>query len=527
MKKWATLFISLILVLSMVSAALGEEATVAKFDPPITITAVRTAPNAATVQYPEGETMEDNVWTRMYLEELGINLQYKWLVDEASWNEKVNLMIASTDLPDIFQATDIQFQQLYEAGLLVDQTEAFEKYATEYTKMVIFESGDGQYNSALRDGKLMAIPFTGNPRENVPFLVVRKDWEKQLGLDGIDTWDDVVEYAAAFKGMADGNYGLTSTSDLGSLYTLFAAFGSYPQKWIEQEDGTLVYGALLPETRNALEAMQKLYTDGLLDPEFGTRDYAKVNELIASGKLGICNGSFPAPLSQWQSLINNDENAEVAYYPIPNVEGGASSYVHDLGAQGYWVVTSGCEYPEAATMMLNVWMDVFYANTSDEVYREKVNWENGNETWQNAFVRAYRGFKNWDNYIQITAVLRDEKTADEITPEQRGNLEQCRQALAGDRTQWCWNAIFGEGGSCSIVDYYKNNDELFVQNAFTGNPTVSMVDYQALVDKLQLETFTKIVQGADISEFDSFVDQWNALGGADITAEVNEWKANQ
>ena len=41
---------------------------------------------------------------------------------------------------------------------------------------------------------------------------------------------------------------------------------------------------------------------------------------------------------------------------------------------------------------------------------------------------------------------------------------------------------------------------------------------------MEEETFAKIIMGkADISEFDTFVEDFNKLGGSDMTAEVNEW----
>ena len=523
MKRMFSLILALTLLMSVTAAVYSESA---KFDPPVTVTAVRIIPNTATVSYPEGDSAENNVWTRRYLDEWGIDLQYLWMVPGETFDERTNLMIASSDLPDIFRATQLQFQQMYEAGLLVDQTEAYDKYATEYTKSVILESGPGQFNASLRDGKLMALPWTGLPREGFSYISVRADWEKELGLNGINTWDDLVAYMTAFKGMADGNYGYTAytgPTSLGYIYPLFNAFDSYPELWVEK-DGKLVYGGIQPEARDALVAIQKLYTDGLLDPEFGTNDLSKTVELLTSGKVGLYMISFSGPLYPWQGLKNNFPETEISFYPIPKVGGGPATVGHELGLFGYWVVTKGCEYPEAATMMMNTWMDIFYANTSDAVYKEMVNWDDGNEVWQNAFVQAYRGFKNLDGYYNNNAVLNGTMTTAELTPEERGVNEKIMLALGGDTANWAWDRIYGIGGSLSIVDMYKTQD-LYLQNAFTGNPTPTMTDFWAILTKMQLETYTNIIQGADISEFDAFVDQWMAVAGADITDEVNEWAA--
>ena len=50
-----------------------------------------------------------------------------------------------------------------------------------------------------------------------------------------------------------------------------------------------------------------------------------------------------------------------------------------------------------------------------------------------------------------------------------------------------------------------------------------MTTKQANLDKLFLETFIEIVNGADINKFDTFVEQWKKQGGDEITKEVNDW----
>ena len=42
------------------------------------------------------------------------------------------------------------------------------------------------------------------------------------------------------------------------------------------------------------------------------------------------------------------------------------------------------------------------------------------------------------------------------------------------------------------------------------------------LEAMRDETFTKIIMGDDISNFDTFVENWDSLGGADITNEMNE-----
>jgi len=85
-------------------------------------------------------------------------------------------------------------------------------------------------------------------------------------------------------------------------------------------------------------------------------------------------------------------------------------------------------------------------------------------------------------------------------------------------------------GFTNIKNYnaYKDSVELIVDK-YTGAPTATMVDKGAYLDKLEEETFTKIIIGeVPLDSFDTFVEQWKSAGGSEITAEVNAWyKTNQ
>ncbi|MDG0791489.1 hypothetical protein OMP38_11890 [Cohnella ginsengisoli] len=53
-----------------------------------------------------------------------------------------------------------------------------------------------------------------------------------------------------------------------------------------------------------------------------------------------------------------------------------------------------------------------------------------------------------------------------------------------------------------------------------------MVERQTTLDKMQNEVFVRIILGAPIGEFDKFVQDWNKLGGEQITREVNDYYAS-
>ena len=58
-------------------------------------------------------------------------------------------------------------------------------------------------------------------------------------------------------------------------------------------------------------------------------------------------------------------------------------------------------------------------------------------------------------------------------------------------------------------------------------PTEAMAEMLPTLKKQQLQDYTNIILEGDLDKFDSFVANWNQLGGEEITQEVNDWHAEQ
>ena len=107
----------------------------------------------------------------------------------------------------------------------------------------------------------------------------RTGWTAWTG--GSENMDELVNVAEAFVTQdPDGNgeddtIGILGPSNSdhmnaigGNQYgldPLFSSFQSYPQYWLQGEDGTVEYGSIQPETRDALEKISELYTNKLID----------------------------------------------------------------------------------------------------------------------------------------------------------------------------------------------------------------------------------------------------------------------
>ena len=243
----------------------------------------------------------NNNWYNGYKEDLGIEVVNVWSVPATQYDDKLNAQIAADDLPDVFKVTADQLKTLVENGMVMDMTQVFSDYASDFTLEMMEADDQVGLSQATYDGKLMALPCAQGNTGIMPVMWIRRDWMDKLGYEAPKTMKELEALALAFvtedpdENGADDTYGIALSNDLYSsdlcdLTGVFAGFEAYPEEWIEQ-DGSIVSGFIQPEVKNALETMSVWYQEGIFDPEFIAKDSSKVAEDIISGKVGISFGS--------------------------------------------------------------------------------------------------------------------------------------------------------------------------------------------------------------------------------------------
>ena len=321
---------------------------------------------------PERDTYEDNVYTR-YLREC-LNIQNKDVFEamEDQYTVNVDMAIASGELPDVMVIEDREtLIRLAEGGMIADLSEALENCASDGIKAMYDSYEVSVLDSAMIDGRLMALPepsFVDGPN----LLWLRRDWMDELGLEAPDTMDEAVEIVRAFVEQDPGNngegntIGLVCHSDLTGetgyryefqLNTLFASYSAFPKQWILQEDGTVVYGSVQPQVKEALAEVRKLYEEKLLDDSFMLRTMANIAELIVDGKCGSFFGPWWAPNNPLMEAMEKNPDAVWEPYLIRTTEDGKLQYYDQNPSYKYVVVRKDFEHPEIVFKMASVMFD--------------------------------------------------------------------------------------------------------------------------------------------------------------------------
>ncbi len=500
-----------------------------KYDPAIEVTTVRVI-NDSAYKFAEGESIDNNVWTRGYEEALGIKVKNEWVVDQSQAIQKLNVTISSGKIPDVMLVNATQMRQLMEADLIEDMTDVFEKYASPFTKEIMSQDGGMQLASATLDGKMMGVVFTGSALDGAPVVWIRQDWLERLKLPAPQTMNDLIAIAEAFvnndpdhNNKADTE-GFTFTNTLyGGNANLMGFFNGYHAyisgMWTKDSTGKLVYGAIQPEVKTALQQLQELYKKGLIDKEFGVNNDVKVAEKATAGKVGILFSGMAAPIGFLQKGIDLDPNAQWQAYPIFSADEKPAKGQLGLGAEEYYVVKKGFKHPEAIIKMLNFWMEKKYGTIG---YPNPYIYDAEDRNTTNyATIKAYPWTKNLNAHLKVTEAFNTKDTS-KLNAEEMSYYNNIDKYKKGDNKFWQWERVFGEHGSWSVIDHY-NRQNSFIRNEFYASPTETMVSKNSILNKKELEVFTEIIKGAPIENFDKFIIEWKKLGGEQLTREINDW----
>lgn len=537
MKKFTSAVALVLAFMMLCTCAFANEQ---KYEEPVTVHFVRSTDDTLDANYfsqhPD-KTMTDNLWCDLFRDELNIIVEYDWIVKSGDeYNTKLAAELAIGDIPEFVNVTALQAKQLYEAGMIMPLDEIYAEYATEQTKAVMLETGTSPFDAVTFDGKLYALPVVGETLMIADLLWIRTDWLEKLGLEAPTTMDELIAVAKAFVAADfDGN-GVNDTVGIGiskdmwnQLFTLkgfFNAFDSYPNIWVEDENGQLVYGATLPGTKTALETLHQMYVDGLIDPEFGIKDDGKVAEATTAGKCGILFGA------QWNSIypLQNNKNLEPdgqwQAFPIVSATGKPVKAMTDVGTTSWTVVRKDVAHPEAVVKMYNLFIDKCWGPENENgVYYAPLDSES---IWKLSPVTPTKPDKNLNAFLDLEAA-RQSGDYSGVKGEGYSILQKLQAFESGSEegfALWGWERIYGAGGAYGVLNYYKENG-LYQDQLFVGAPTETMTYMMTTLDDMRDECFVKIILGEEsIDAYDEFVANWMAMGGEQITAEVNEWYAS-
>ena len=523
---------------------LGGDAQFHKFDQPVTVhIGMSVDPTDKTL--PAGDSADNNQYTRYLKDNYNIVVKADWTAASGSnFDQKVSLCIASSNLPDAVVVSNRTYMtKAAGSGLLYDITDLFQQYQSKQVKEYMEKSKGQAMENASYDGRMYSLPNITCDADGVIEMLIRQDWLDKLKLPVPKTVGDIEKTAKAFlqnKVAGENTIGIAGPSKDSNLYCdfldssnlvggfdpIFAAYDAYPGYWLNN-NGTISYGTLSPNTKKALEVLAGWYKEGLIDPQAGTRD--NVGDPINANQVGIVFGPW------WEigygngDSFKNDPTANWQAYPVYTDDGKWNVHMKTTGTSYTIINKNASEDVVKAIIIMN------NALVRDEaIFDTKVA-----VGWYPLRNVMAPSDEVEHTYTECLKVLQGKADPEDYNEKENTykilytDAKKCKQLIKGpfdkplgignfdQKTDWgefqrLYSVMVGDRPFATIKPDKTVYSAVYSQ-------TEGMQSKWANLWKLEKAEMLKIVVGKEpVSSFDNFVQQWKAEGGDQITAEVQE-----
>ncbi|MDO7907904.1 extracellular solute-binding protein [Paenibacillus sp. JX-17] len=504
-----------------------------KYDPPVQMSYLRSWND--DTRFRNGETPQDNVHTKWAKERLGIELTTPWTAahtNDAFYTKLRLSLSANEELPDVvvIRGDYNLVRELIESGKFADAGALFDQYASKTWKEAA-DSAPTEWYPYMFEGKRMGIPVYDYAYNSDPVLFIREDWLKKLNLKEPTNIDELEKVMDAFTNQdPDGNgkkdtYGMTAgwknnfNTWMSETGWVFGMFDTMPGQWNKAADNTLEYGSIQPGIKEGLGTLKDWLDKGYLPKEAGVYDETKAAELFTAGKAGMIVGPHWMPNWPIDDVKKNVKGASYKAIALPKGPTGESHHHGSGASNGVILINKDMKNPEIFFTYQNYLFDNF-ANPAV-----------GSE-FENGFAKGY------DYDIVDGKVLGEAEVKDGVAPV-KYTLTYDGARIPDLLMETLSKLASGQEPKTPFEKNIKisNKPEVFpaaqvvvdhkgdaIKNEFTGAPTDTMKMKKDALDKMEKDTFSKIVYGQlPLDEFDKFVEKWTSMGGEQITTEVNEW----
>lgn len=436
----------------------------------------------------------------------GYNLEFDLMPANNSLDQ-LNLMFASGDFEYDYimmgasEESKNLFNTLASKGLLADLTDLLPNY--EY----IMDMDERLLNTLTVDGRIYAICSSALALTN-PNNMVRMDWLEACDLEAPTTREELYEMLVAFKEKDPDGLGdqlipfVTSATDM--VATISATFGILYD--YEVRDGQIVDTRLTPEYKEYLTFMNKLYQEGLIDPDFAINTSVTITEKIVSGRVGYYAG-WVDDGSNFLAAMKAEGIEDKKIYAIEPLIGDDGNQRLRAGHNGQGL--SGINVIPASSDKAEYVLDFINKFLEPETFVSLIHGEEG---------------------VDYTVVDGVRKPTDDFQFN-RGNMHLYMPVQDGVAYFDLWqlrtrkNPDYEEVAQ-TIFSTAEGHTEWPVLGFAPAFPEVG--SKVTMVNDYAIQEATKFIAGArSLDTFDDFVDEMIKRGANDVVAAYNAWYTAQ
>lgn len=310
----------------------------------------------------------DDLWIKKFIEKYwNVNLEVEQ-IPAAGLTERVSLLFASGELPDLMINLGLTTSNIYMYGQEESQLLKLDEYMDETLTPNILrrfeEHPDARSASTTPDGHIYTLPKLGESDDGTTLnrICINKAWLDACGLEEPKTLEDFLNVLRAFKEKDPGNVGTENVIPLGGGYEvdsqnpgwyilnalgfnigsesvdIYQNYGVRPALL----DGEALLPAGHPLFKDYLETMKTMFNEGLLSRNFFLLDSTEITGEMLNGYIGVAPAKRVdtygiTDWKAWESLgaLTSETNSEAQWFKPVSTE-----------IVGNFAVSAKTQYPE-------------------------------------------------------------------------------------------------------------------------------------------------------------------------------------
>lgn len=237
--------------------------------------------------------------------------------------ERKSILLSAGDYPDviggwILPANEVMTLGMVE-GVYIPLDGLFEQYAPRI--MEVLDLPAVRQTMTLPDGHIYSIPYIVSTPLVSYLPWINTEWLERVNKEVPTTVDEFIDVLRAFRDMDANGSGRSndeipySVSVLNSHWTNLAGgwFGlPVSDDGFTMDDGELVFGAAREEYKQGIIVLNRMFREGLIDPEAFTQDGDMWKAKIQNNLVGVMMAYGPGDF-----IPSREDGQQGAYVPLP------------------------------------------------------------------------------------------------------------------------------------------------------------------------------------------------------------------
>lgn len=473
MKKLVSLLMALMMIVSC-TAAFADEAKVIK-----------------QLTYNQSYDMNEDYVAKLLEEATGYKVEYHYWTDE----QQLALEVSSNTDYDIISVSTGMFQTLRSQGALKNIAPLLEQYPE--MKEAIAAVG-WQYVSG-DDGGIYGIPRITDPVYNTS-IGYRTDIFAQYGYEEPNTIEELRTLLEKIK--ADtGLIPLTGKSPF--IPVIASAYGLTNEYELDEETGKLVSYLRMPGMKDYLAWMRDAYAAGLIDPDLPINSTSSVKEKMCAGNAVMTQVGHSNTLDYVNALVAAGYTDAYFKCIIPLEDANGTRHI-------------GCSNGVSR-------VDIIPVTASDEEALYTLGMVASRLTEENYWlfndgIEGTHYYFDEEGYpIPNLPIFNDDMGHGDVFQIGRNQYVHPISWMARvHKSQVQWDTFYDSNSKAAAYPFKGNPLTYISSDVYT--------EYSTALKTLCEDFFLQVICGTrSLDEYDAFVAEWEAAGGLEIEAAINEW----